>query len=107
MAIISEATALRLEHAISQLAQITAQSVKIARAALQQEYTLDDLQQRYHGKGRDEIRSALIRLKAIPAEGKQGKAITASLDSVLQLDAVFARRLDFPPEVSVLDRKRV
>lgn len=98
---LSERTAQDLEQAIRLQATMTTQLIATMKASLPQMYTLDDLQTRYHGKSRDEIRARLIQLRAIPEYGTQGKATCAHLDFVLLLDSFFAGRITLPALLKV------
>lgn len=88
---------MRLEQAVRALTDVLAQDVVMHRASLQQLYTLDDLQVRYGGMGRDALISLLKRCDVWPADAGPGKTTRIHLESVLKVDAVLAGRIHLPP----------
>ncbi len=68
-----------------------ADSANVFRAGMQQTFTLDDLERRYHGLGRDQLVAYLTTHCGY--RGQQGKHALVHLDHVIVLDAVIRRDL--------------
>ena len=82
----------KLEDALLQASHQMAQLAAITKANLQQEYTLDQLEQRYQ-RGRVELKELLRTVGVLPV-GAPGRTTRVPLDHVLLVDAFVNRRLD-------------
>ena len=82
----------RLQDALIQASHQMAQLAAITKATLQQEYTLDQLEQRYQ-RGRVELKELLRTVGVLPV-GTPGRTSRIPLDHVLLVDAYINRRLD-------------
>jgi hypothetical protein len=84
---------IRLECALKVNSDLLAQQNTLIKASMRQEWTLDQLQDRYGGRGRDQIKAWLMELGCWPADTGPGRTTVIPLESVLLLDAVRAKRV--------------
>ena len=84
----------RLTNALSESSLITANHANVLKSTLQQLYTLDELQARYGGMGRVELRDLLKLCCVWPTYVSPGRTTRIPLYHVLLVDAVVNRRID-------------
>lgn len=91
---ISSQDARALQAALRETAIIAAQQAAAIKATLPQLYSLDQLEVRYGGMGRCDLKNLLRACGVWPENTAQGRTIRIPLDHVLLVDAVVNRRID-------------
>jgi hypothetical protein len=84
----------RLANALSENSRIMAQHAATLKATLPQSFTLEELEARYGGMGRVDLKHLLKACYVWPAYTVSGQTIRIPLDHVLLVDDVVNKRID-------------